>query len=153
MTAGGGHNARQRQGQGRFGDWGALSPGHPHTAGRETGHDAAAQAEAVAGRTADAMASAGTEGGRGAVEDSRADQASVEGVFIRRAPGIRQDGGSGSLRGEPGQVPRTVSAKLSLCGVMGWTLRADDEACVLDRQLCVQRHNLVLELFLDERGH
>ena len=36
-TAEGRHNARQRQGQGRFGDWGALSPGHPHTAGRETG--------------------------------------------------------------------------------------------------------------------
>ena len=73
------HNARQRQGQGRFGDWGALSPGHPHTAGRETGRDAAAQAEAVASRTADAKAGAGTERGRGAVGNSRADQASVEG--------------------------------------------------------------------------
>ena len=94
-TAEGRHNARQRQGQGRFGDWGALSPGHPHTAGRETGHDAAAQAEAVVSRTADARAGAGTEGGRGAVEDSRADQASVEGKEAR-------EGGRG--RGREGGV-------------------------------------------------
>ena len=63
----------------RFGDWGGLSPGHPHTAGRETGRDAAAQVETVASRTADAKAGAGTERGRGAVDNSRADQASVEG--------------------------------------------------------------------------
>ena len=33
-------------GTGKVGDWGALSPGHPHTAGRETGCDAATRAEA-----------------------------------------------------------------------------------------------------------
>ena len=32
--------------KGRFGDWGALSLGHPHTAGRKTGRDAATRAEA-----------------------------------------------------------------------------------------------------------
>ena len=48
---GGKRDATQRQGQGRFGDWGALSPGHPHTAGRETDRDAAAQVETVASRT------------------------------------------------------------------------------------------------------
>ena len=39
----GGDRDRDR---GRFGDWGGLSPGHPHTAGRETGCDAATRAEA-----------------------------------------------------------------------------------------------------------
>ena len=91
-TAEGRHNARQRQGQGRFGDWGALSPGHPHTAGRETGRDAAAQAEAVASRTADAKAGAGTERGRGAVDDSRADQASVEGKRPEREGEVGGEG-------------------------------------------------------------
>ena len=90
-TAEGRHNARQRQGQGRFGDWGALSPGHPHTAGRETGRDAAAQVETVASRTADAKAGAGTERGRGAVDNSRADRASVEGKRPRE--GGRGKGG------------------------------------------------------------
>ena len=90
-TAGGRSNATQRQGQGRFGDWGALSPGHPHTAGRETGRDAAAQVETVASRTADAKAGAGTERGRGAVDNSRADQASVEG----KRPEREGEGGGG----------------------------------------------------------
>ena len=80
------------QGQGRFGDWGALSPGHPHTAGRETGRDAAAQVETVASRTADAKAGAGTERGRGAVDNSRADQASVEGKRPEREGEVRGEG-------------------------------------------------------------
>ena len=94
---GGGEAQREAEAGTRgFGDWGALSPGHPHTAGRETGRDAATQAEAVACRTADAMASVGTEGGRGAVEDSRADQASVEGKRPVR------EGEAGGGRGELG---------------------------------------------------
>ena len=91
-TAEGRHNARQRQGQGRFGDWGALSPGHPHTAGRETGRDAAARVETVASRTADAKAGAGTERGRGAVDNSRADQASVEGKRPEREGEVGGEG-------------------------------------------------------------
>ena len=34
-------------GTGKVGDWGALSPGHPHTPGRDTGCDVAAHTQGV----------------------------------------------------------------------------------------------------------
>ena len=34
-------------GTGEVGDWGALSPGHPHTPGRDTGCDVAAHTQGV----------------------------------------------------------------------------------------------------------
>ena len=74
-------------------DWGGgLSPGHPHTAGRETGRDATAQVDTAASRTADARAGAGTERGRGAVDNSRADQASVEGKRPEREGEVGGEG-------------------------------------------------------------
>ena len=97
---GGGEAQREAEaGTGEVWRLGGPLSGSPHTAGRETGRDAAAQVEAVASRTADAKAGAGTERGRGAVDNSRADQASVEG---KRSPEASEGGRGRGGRGEVG---------------------------------------------------